>query len=370
LTLSTVIDQCHYAGQKLDDGYEILIADNGSNDNSIQIGTSKGARIINVERQGYGSALQGGIKDAKGKFIIMGDADNTYNFLDSIKFFRELEKGYELVMGNRFKGDIEKGAMPILHRYLGNPVLSKLGQLFFGLSISDFHCGLRAFKKSAILALGLNCDGMEFASEMIIKSALCGLKIKELPTSLRRSHQHRKAHLRTWRDGWRHLKFMLSYSPTYAYLVFSIIFFIFFLIGSIGFSLKINPLSGSNTLVISSFMYFSSLMLFSEYINSKFTLLTFYEDTLKRFSSYRNDLKLKKIQNSNFIDLLYRLSLFLFVTSSILLLRSFNSIIIEGYLGNDLTISTFMGSLLFSTSLTFYLIASRTSTLKSLLKRY
>ncbi len=197
---------------------EIVVADNGSTDGCQDIASSLGARVVHVERKGYGSALMGGIEAARGRYIVMGDADDTYNFTHIPGFLEKLRDGHELVMGNRFKGGIEPGAMPPLHRYLGNPVLSFIGRVFFRSDIGDFHCGLRAFSKSGYEKLGMRTSGMEFASEMIVKATLMGLQIAEVPTTLSPDRRGRRPHLRTWRDGWRHLRFMLLYSPRWLFL--------------------------------------------------------------------------------------------------------------------------------------------------------
>lgn len=197
---------------------EVIVADNGSTDGSQQIAEDLGARVVAVERRGYGSALQSGIAASRGQFILMGDADDTYNFSQLNEFVAKLREGYDLVMGNRFKGKILPGAMPPLHRYLGNPVLTGLGRLFFKSPIGDFHCGLRAFRKDAIEQLELRTLGMEFASEMIVKAAAFGLRVTEIPTTLAPDRRDRPPHLRTWRDGWRHLRFLLLYSPRWLFL--------------------------------------------------------------------------------------------------------------------------------------------------------
>ena len=197
---------------------EVLIADNGSTDGSQAIARAAGARVVEVPQRGYGSALITGIRDAKGTFVIMGDADDSYDFSDLGAFVEALRGGADLVMGDRFAGGIAPGAMPPLHRYLGNPVLSFVGRLFFHSTIRDFHCGLRGFRRSSIMELDLQSSGMEFASEMVVKSTLAGLSIAEVPTTLRPDGRTRAPHLRTWRDGWRHLRFLLLYSPRWLFL--------------------------------------------------------------------------------------------------------------------------------------------------------
>jgi len=198
---------------------EVLIADNGSTDGSDQIACQRGARVVHVETRGYGSALMGGIAAARGKFIIMGDADDSYDFTALAPFIEKLHEGYDLVLGNRFKGGIRLKAMPALHRFLGNPVLSGIGRLFFRSPCKDFHCGLRGFSKAAITALDLRTTGMEFASEMIVKATLRKFKIAEVPTSLSKSGRTRRSHIRSWRDGWRHLRFLLLYSPNWLFMI-------------------------------------------------------------------------------------------------------------------------------------------------------
>lgn len=197
---------------------EIIVADNGSTDGSQEIAEGLGARIIHVETKGYGSALMGGIRAARGTYVIMGDADGSYDFSALEPFVEKLREGNDLVMGNRFRGGIEPGAMPFLHRYVGNPILSALGRLFFRSPVGDFHCGLRGFRKDAIQRLDLRTTGMEFASEMIVKATLVGLAIAEVPTTLSSDLRSRPSHLRTWRDGWRHLRFLLLYSPRWLFL--------------------------------------------------------------------------------------------------------------------------------------------------------
>ncbi|TCO60471.1 glycosyltransferase family 2 protein [Actinocrispum wychmicini] len=197
---------------------EVVIADNGSTDGSQDIARELGARVVDVEAKGYGNALMGGIRAAHGTYVIMGDADDSYDFANLDPFVAALRDGAELVMGNRFKGGIEPGAMPPLHKYLGNPVLSFIGKLFFKAPVGDFHCGLRGFRREAILRIGLHTSGMEFASEIVVKSCLSGLRIAEVPTTLKKDGRSRPPHLRSWRDGWRHLRFLLIYSPRWLFL--------------------------------------------------------------------------------------------------------------------------------------------------------
>ncbi len=198
---------------------EVVIGDNGSTDGSQQIARELGARVVDIPRRGYGAALMGAIEAAKGKYVIMGDSDDSYDFSNLDRFVEKLREGYDLVMGNRFKGGIQPGAMPFLHRYLGNPVLSFVGRLFFRSSIGDFHCGLRGFRQDIVSVLGLQTTGMEFASEMVVKATLFKLKIAEVPTTLAPDGRSRPPHLRTWRDGWRHLRFLLIYSPRWLFTI-------------------------------------------------------------------------------------------------------------------------------------------------------
>lgn len=197
---------------------EILIADNGSTDDSVEISERMGATVVHVTAKGYGNALMGGIAAARGKYIVMGDADNSYDFGHIPRFVEQLRQGADVVMGNRFKGGIEPGAMPFLHKHLGNPVLSGMGKILFKSPVGDFHCGLRAFSKAAFERMDLRTTGMEFASEIVVKSSLLGLSIAEVPTSLFPDGRSRPPHLRTWRDGWRHLRFLLLYSPRWLFL--------------------------------------------------------------------------------------------------------------------------------------------------------
>jgi glycosyltransferase involved in cell wall biosynthesis len=197
---------------------EIVVADNGSRDGSQEIAARAGARVVDVREKGYGSALQGGIAHARGRYVIMGDADDSYDFSLLGAFVEKLRGGADLVMGNRFAGGVLPGAMPPLHRYLGNPVLSALGRLFFHSPVRDFHCGLRGFTKEAYERMKLRTTGMEFASEMVVKATLLGMRVEEVPTVLHPDGRSGKPHLRSWRDGWRHLRFLLLYSPRWLFL--------------------------------------------------------------------------------------------------------------------------------------------------------
>jgi glycosyltransferase involved in cell wall biosynthesis len=217
-TLANCIVKAKRSLKELNIVGEIIVADNGSTDGSQAIACSLGARVVNVASIGYGSALMGGINASRGKYIIMGDADDSYDFSALGPFVEKLRAGYELVMGNRFKGGIERGAMPILHRYFGNPLLSGIGRIFFHSPCRDFQCGLRGFDKESITRLDLRTTGMEFASEMVVKATLCDLQIAEVATTLSRDGRSRPPHLRTWSDGWRYLRFMLLYSPRWLFL--------------------------------------------------------------------------------------------------------------------------------------------------------
>jgi glycosyltransferase involved in cell wall biosynthesis len=205
---------------------EVVIADNGSTDGSQAIAVAHGARVIDIPTKGYGSALSGGIRGAHGRFVIMADSDDSYDFSALDPFMAKLREGYQLVMGNRFLGGILPGAMPPLHRYLGNPVLTTIGRVFFRSPCGDFHCGLRGFDRAAILRLDLQAPGMEFASEMVVKATINSLKITEVPTTLSPDGRSRPPHLRSWRDGWRHLRFLLLFSPRWLFLYPGFVLFI------------------------------------------------------------------------------------------------------------------------------------------------
>jgi hypothetical protein len=200
------------------DGYEIIVADNGSEDGSPAIAQASGARVVQVPIKGYGAALRGGISAANGRFVLMGDSDSSYDFTEAPRFLEQLRKGYLLAMGTRIKGLVHPGAMPALHRWVGNPILTSIGNALFGSRLSDYHCGMRGFDREAIKALNLRTEGMEFASEMVIRAALAKYPTCEVSITYRPAGRSRPPHLRTWRDGWRHLRFMLLYSPKWVML--------------------------------------------------------------------------------------------------------------------------------------------------------
>ena len=238
---------------------EIVVADNGSTDGSQTIAQKAGVRVFDVKEKGYGSALMGGIRVAKGNYVLMGDADGSYDFGELSSFLFRLREGADLVMGCRLPkggGVIKPGAMPWKHRWIGNPVLSYLGKFFFKAPIDDFHCGLRAFRRDAILGLNLDSTGMEFASEMVVRSVIARLKIEQIPITLRPDGRIRSPHLRSWRDGWRHLRFMLLFSPKWLFLVPGLVLTV---VGTLGFfALLVGPISighvtfDTNTLLVCS----------------------------------------------------------------------------------------------------------------------
>lgn len=251
---------------------EVLIADNGSTDGSQEIARNLGARVVDIAAKGYGNALIGGIEAARGEYVIMGDADDSYDFSDLGHFVDRLRAGDELVMGNRFKGGIAPGAMPPLHKYLGNPVLSTIGRVLFKSPIKDFHCGLRGFNRQSMLDLHLQATGMEFASEMVVKSTLGGLRVSEVPTTLKKDGRSRPPHLRSWRDGWRHLRFLLIFSPRWLFLIPGAVAFTLGVLGSIFISF--GPIVvGSVGFDVSSQIYFAALAVVG-YQSVLFALLT------------------------------------------------------------------------------------------------
>jgi glycosyltransferase involved in cell wall biosynthesis len=218
-TLAVCVDKALAALRDNGIAGEVVVADNGSTDGSQAIAAAHGARVVPVPVRGYGAALNAGIMAARGKYVLMADADDSYEFAHIPRFLNELRNGADLVMGNRFRGGIGPKAMPPLHKYLGNPVLSLLGRVLFKAPIGDFHCGIRAFSRTSYEQLDLRTTGMEFASEMVVKSALMGQRMVEVPTTLKKDGRSRPPHLKTWRDGWRHLRFLLMYSPRWLFLI-------------------------------------------------------------------------------------------------------------------------------------------------------
>lgn len=217
-TLGTCIEKAQGYLERSGVEGEVLISDNGSTDGSQEIAQRLGARVSAAPRRGYGAALINGIEAARGRYVIMGDADDSYDFTSLDPFVEKLRDGSDLVMGNRFAGGIEPGAMPPLHKYLGNPVLSFIGQLFFRPNVRDFHCGLRGFNRARIDELDLQTTGMEFASEMVVKASLARYRIDEVPTTLKKDGRSRPPHLRSWHDGWRHLRFLLLFAPRWLFV--------------------------------------------------------------------------------------------------------------------------------------------------------
>lgn len=268
-TLAVCIEKARDFLEKNQIQGEIIIADNGSQDGSQAIAIKCGAIVVETQKKGYGEALKAGFEKASGQFIIMADADNSYDFSALSAFVEKLRSGSDLVIGNRFKGGIQKNAMPFLHRYIGNPVLSFLGRLFFNSSIGDFHCGLRGFSAEAYQKLNLTTSGMEFASEMIVKAHLMNLKITEVPTILYKDGRSRKPHLKTWSDGWRHLRFLLLYSPNWLFLIPGLLLMSIGLILSI--ALILSPIQlGKITLDVHTLLYASGFVI------SGFQFVVFY----------------------------------------------------------------------------------------------
>ena len=218
LTVATCVRKVTAALDALGVDHEVVAADNGSTDGSQQLATAAGARVVAVSQRGYGAALRAGIEQARGRYVLMADADDSYALDRPEAFVTALRAGNDLVMGNRFAGGVEPGAMPALHRYLGNPVLSAVGRVFFRIPVRDFHCGMRAFDRDKAVAVDLRSSGMEFASELVVKFALAGHRVTEVPTTLSRDGRDRPPHLRSWRDGWRHLRFLLLFSPRWLFL--------------------------------------------------------------------------------------------------------------------------------------------------------
>lgn len=259
-TIEVCVDKCRRSANEHKLDIEIILADNGSTDGSIELAESLNCRVVHVKKKGYGSALISGIKSAKGNFVIMGDADDSYDFSDIGKFVDGLRQGADIVIGNRMKGGVLPGAMPPLHRYLGNPVLSFLGRIFYNTKIGDFHCGLRGFKREKILELNLKCSGMEFASEMLCKAVIHELDIVETPIKLYPDGRDRAPHLRSWRDGWRHLRFLLIHSPNWLFIYPGLILALIGMVG--GVAIMNSPIQlGDITLDVSTMLYFATAFL-------------------------------------------------------------------------------------------------------------
>lgn len=256
-TIETCVRKAQRALQEAGIVGEIVIADNGSADGSVEIAERLGAKVVHVKAKGYGSALTGGIAASAGKYIIMGDADDSYDFGHIPRFLEQLRDGADLVMGNRFRGGIQRDAMPPLHKYFGNPMLTRIGRMFFHSPVGDFYCGLRGFRKDSYERMGLRTTGMEFATEMVVKASLLGMRIAEVPTTLAPDGRSRPPHLRTWRDGWRTLRFFLLYSPRWLFLYPGMV--LMFAAGLLGLWLLAAPRTvGSITFDVHTLLYAAS----------------------------------------------------------------------------------------------------------------
>lgn len=282
ITLETCIRKAQGFMERYGIDGEVIVADNGSTDRSIEIAKSCGARVVNISQKGYGSALRGGIEAADYEYIVMGDADDSYDFSALDDFIKKLDEGYELVMGNRFKGGIKKGAMSFSHQYIGNPFLSGLGRLLFKTDIGDFHCGLRAFRKDSILKLGLCTTGMEFASEMVVKAVLFGLKISEIPIILYPDGRNRPPHLRSIPDGLRHLEFLLIYSPKWLFMIPGMILSVLGLILTV--IIGIHPLHVGAVEFDVTTMFYSAMVMFIGVMMLQFsTFTTIFAERIGQF---------------------------------------------------------------------------------------
>jgi len=258
-TLAVCIKKAQSFLSKYNISGEVLVADNGSTDGSQQIAKDNGARVVEIPERGYGAALIGGCNAAYGNYVIMGDADDSYDFSSLMPFVEHLRTGDDLVMGNRFKGGILKGAMPPLHRYLGNPVLSSLGRLFFKSPIGDFHCGLRGYNTERMRDLGLRTTGMEYASEMVVQATINRYRISEVPVILSPDGRSRAPHLRSWHDGWRHLKFLLIHSPNWLFLYPGLVFLVIGLVFSV--LLEISPINVNGVVFDINTLLYSAVMI-------------------------------------------------------------------------------------------------------------
>ena len=361
-TIAAVVEECHFGGQQIEGGYEVIVADNGSSDGSRDIALAHGALVVEVPLRGYGAALSAGIKAAKGQYVLMGDADSTYEFSQAFEFVAKLRQGYDLVMGNRFQGEIANGAMPFLHRFLGNPILSMLGRIFFGIKIGDFHCGLRAFQREVVEGLNLRCRGMEFASEMVIKSSLMDLAIAEIPTNLRPNPPGRTPHLKTWRDGWRHLKFMLSFSPKYSLLSVSALLFLFSAALCICFVLQLAPFTGANTMIFAATLSVTAIGILSDYLLTREMIYLSFS-TPKSNSSLMMDRFLGLNKGT---DRLFKLAAITLISSMIFFGNLF-SFAFRGELGLAAAALTgLIGCTLAVSSVLIYLTATKITSYRSL----
>lgn len=293
-TLGTCIRKALKAIKKMGFTGEVIVSDNGSTDRSIEIAQSLGARVVHQNKKGYGNAYLKGFEAVRGKYIVMGDSDDSYDFSDINRFIQPLQAGYDMVMGTRLKGRIQPGAMPWLHRYVGNPFLSGFLNLLFHTGISDAHCGMRSFTRQALQKMHLKTAGMEFASEMVINASKAGLKIKEIPITLYKDGRSRKPHLKSFRDGWRHLRFMMLYSPEFLFLIPAcILFFCGFLIVAGIFLGKSNfgeVKFGLNSMTLGCFMIFLSFQAFM----SSFVMKLYYHQRNPLFNLGSTALKLKE----------------------------------------------------------------------------
>jgi len=354
-TIAAVIEECHQGGQRIDGSYEVIVADNGSSDGSRDIALAHGARVVEVPIRGYGAALAAGIKAAKGHYVLMGDADSTYEFSQAWEFVAKLQQGYDLVMGNRFRGTIAEGAMPLLHRYLGNPILSMLGRIFFGIKIGDFHCGLRAFDREAVQSLNLRCSGMEFASELVIKSSLMDLAMAEIPTNLRPNPPGRTPHLKTWRDGWRHLKFMFSFAPKYSLLPIASSLMLIAIALVACFGIQLAPFTGPNTLVFAASLVVASTSIVTDYLLTREMLYSRYSRR-RTSASHKIDLVLGLNRGT---DRLFKLSGFGMISAGL-----FFSLLVRFALRGELglpvaALSGLLASTLLLSSVLVYLTATK-----------